>query len=293
MSKPFDTAMKHRVEAYPLAWLEYVGLPTARAEVIDTDLATVTAGADKLIKVYTDPPYLTHLEFQSNYDALMGDRTLFYNVVERHRQRLPVRSVVILLRRKADGPAMTGRVRYEELDGEVTLEFRYRVVRVWEKPVAAVLAGPLGTRPLAPLADVTPEALPGVIRRMQERFEQEVAPAAAADLWAETFVLMGLRYSAEFTRQLLKGVRQMRESSTYQAILEEGMAAGLAKGKAEGLTEGQVKEARSVLLRLGSKRFGAPNARVQAIVESIGSMARLDELIDRILEAESWEELLQ
>jgi len=75
------------------------------------------------------------------------------------------------------------------------------------------------------------------------------------------------------------------------------MAAGLAKGKAEGLTEGltqgQVQAARSVLLRLGSKRFGAPDARAQAVVESIGSLTRLHELIDRILEAESWEELLQ
>jgi len=277
--------MKHLVETYPLAWLEYVGLPTARAEVIDTDLATVTASADKIIKVYTELPYLAHLEFQSNYDARLGDRTLFYNVVERHRQRLPVRSVVILLRRKADGPAMTGRVRYEESDGEVTLEFRYHVVRVWEKPAEAVLAGPLGTLPLAPLADVAAEALPGVVRRMQDRIEREATPDAATDLWAETFVLMGLRYSAEFTRQLLKGVRQMRESTTYQAILEEG--------KAEGLAQGQLQEARRVLLRLASKRFGAPDTPTKAAVKAIGSVERLERLTLRVLDVGSWEELLR
>ena len=165
------------------------------------------------------------------------------------------------------------------------MDFRYRVVRVWEKTAESVLAGPLGTLPLAPLADVATEALPGVIRRMQERIGREATPTNAGDLWAETFVLMGLRYPPDFTGQLLKGVRQMKESSTYQAILEEGMVEGMVRGKAE--------EARRLLLRLGAKRFGEPDAHTQATIEAIGSVERLEKLVERVLEAESWKELLK
>jgi len=42
-------------------------------------------------------------------------------------------------------------------------------------------------------------------------------------LWTATYVLMGLKYPSAFTEQLLRGVRQMKESVTYQAILAEGV----------------------------------------------------------------------
>jgi hypothetical protein len=54
--------------------------------------------------------------------------------------------------------------------------FEYQVVRVWEMPVKLLLAGGLGTLPLAPLAKVTTEGLPDVIQRMKERIGQEAHP---------------------------------------------------------------------------------------------------------------------
>jgi len=79
----------------------------------------------------------------------------------------------------------------------------------------------------------------------------------------------------------------MKESSTYQAILEEGKAEGKAEGKvegkvegrAEGKVEGRVEEARNLLLLLGTKRFGAPSAHTQAAIEAVGSVARLERLV--------------
>ena len=85
----------------------------------------------------------------------------------------------------------------------------------------------------------------------------------------------------------------MKESSTYQAILEEGKVEGMAEGLAMGMTEGRAKEARSLLLLLGTKRFGAPDTRTQAAIEAIRSVERLERLVARVLEAESWEELLK
>lgn len=157
------------------------------------------------------------------------------------------------------------------------------MVRLWQRPVEPILAGGLGTLPLAPLADVPPEALPAVVARMDERLA--AAPKSQqAELWTATYILMGLRYPADVAHRLLREVRAMRESSTYQAIL--------AEGKAEGETEGALKEARKLLLALGSRRFGAPSPAVRDTLASIATVQRLEQLSERLLDVESWDELL-
>src|SRR5260370_15948761 len=62
----------------------------------------------------------------------------------------------------------------------------------------------------------------------------------AEDIWSAAFILLGLRYSRELARHLLRGVRSMKESVTYQAILEEG--------EEKGKIEGALAEARKFLL---------------------------------------------
>lgn len=86
--------------------------------------------------------------------------------------------------------------------------------------------------------------------------------------------------------------RAMRESSTYQAILDEGRVEGRVEGRAEGVVEGRVEEARAILLRQGRKRFGVPDERVQRTLEGISSRERLEELSERLLDVATWDELL-
>lgn len=286
MSKPFDSATKRLVEAEPGDWLAFAGLPSASAHVIDADLSTITAEADKVLHVGTAPPFLAHIEFQAGHDPEMGRRLLRYNVLLHYRHALPVRSVVVLLRREADGPGMAGQIGYEGLD------FRYGVLRVWQTPVEDVLNGGLGTLPLAPLADVGVPGLPGVVRRMERRIDAEAAPDEAGMLWVATYLLMGLKYDPATSQRLLKGVRELKESATYQALLEEGASRGRLEGRVEGRVEGRAEEARSLLLRLGGRRFGPPDARVQAAVAAVGPVEQVEALAERVLETESWDELL-
>jgi predicted transposase YdaD len=91
---------------------------------------------------------------------------------------------------------------------------------------------------------------------------------------------MGLEYEEGFVRQLLKGVRSMKESVTYQAILEEGRE------------EGRSEEARRILLAQGTKRFGKPLAKHRKTVAAITEPAIFDGLATRLLEVDSWTELL-
>src|SRR5262249_49591560 len=76
-----------------------------------------------------------------------------------------------------------------------------------------------------------------------------------------------------------KGIHSMRESDTYQAILDEGREA----------------ELKGAILRNGAKRFGQPGeaitARLNAITEDV---ERLRRLLDRVYDgaATSWDDLL-
>jgi predicted transposase YdaD len=102
---------------------------------------------------------------------------------------------------------------------------------------------------------------------------------------------VGLRYPREQVAELIKGVTNMvlgirgiEESRVYQDIFAKGVAEGEAKGRAE--------EARQALLHLGRKKFGPPSERVEAEISALGDLERLNDLLDRILDVASWEELL-
>jgi len=275
--KPFDAATKQLIESDPLAWLQFVGLPGAAAVLFDPELSSFVADADKMLRV-TDPDYLAHLEMQSTYKSDLGERTLFHNVVAFRKHGLPVESVVVLLRKEADGPNMTGRVRYG------SLLFEYGIIRIWELSPEELLAAPLALLPLAPLTNIAQDDVPELFRKMEARRAAEAPPEGKEDFWGATMLLMGLRYPDEWSMKLLEGVMQMTESSTYQYILRKGQEEGKAEGKAE--------EARSILLRIGTKRFGTPDAKIQALIDALTSSEQLEQLIERALEVESWQELL-
>jgi len=277
MAKPFDATTKYLVEASPAAWLRYLGLAAAaRAEVISAELSTITAEADQVVRVEEAEPWLVHIEFQGSADRTLPERMLRYNVLLHGRHGVPTRSVVVLLRAEADRPVLSGTLELALPKERPYLRFEYGVVRAWEQPLDVLLTGDLATLPMAPLAAEAPQRLPEIVRRIDERLSDEATPAQAGVLWTATYVLMGLRYPQSLTRQVLQGVRAMRESVTYQAIVEEG----------------RVEEGQRIILRQGRLRFGPPDARTTAAVESIADVDRLEALSERLLEVGSWEELL-
>jgi hypothetical protein len=55
-----------------------------------------------------------------------------------------------------------------------------------------------------------------------------------------------------------EGVQAVKDSTTYQKILRDGRA------------EGHIEEARRIVLRQGTKRFGEPEAAILAALEDLG-----------------------
>lgn len=281
MPGQFDTTTKYLIEAYPADWVAFLGLePGGAIQVIDANLSTVTAEVDKVVRMDGYPPRLVHLEFQSSYDARMGKRLARYNTMLHEKHELPVQTVLVLLRPAADGPAMSGLYQVELPRIGAYLSFAYGVRRIWHAASAALLAGPLGTLPLAPLGDAEPAALPAVLRAMDRRFNDEASAAHATQLRVVTYTLLGLRYPPDLVDRMMPGIRSMRDSLTYQAILEEGRA------------EGRAEEARELLIELGSSRYGAPDARTLAALRAINDRERLHRLAARLFAASGWAELL-
>ena len=87
----------------------------------------------------------------------------------------------------------------------------------------------------------------------------------------------------------------MKESSTYQAIVEEsraeGIAQGITEGIAQGLAVGALAEAKKVLRLQGDEAFGAPDAATADAIEQLDDLARLEALLRRVRTAGSWREL--
>ncbi|HEX4963680.1 MAG TPA: DUF4351 domain-containing protein [Thermoanaerobaculia bacterium] len=84
----------------------------------------------------------------------------------------------------------------------------------------------------------------------------------------------------------------MTWSETQQAMgwergRKEGMEKGLKKGRREGVEEGT----RKVLLHQLGKRFGPLPEAVRRRVEAIDSLDRLTRLAERLLSADSLEEM--
>ena len=282
MRKPFDPTMRDLYEQAPAAWLEFFGIPVpdpSQVQVIDSNLSTIIAEADKVVRVGGAEPLIVHTEFLTGRDLGYPDQAHWYNTLLRRRHRVPVWTVVVLLRPAADGPELTG-VYEKSVPGlGPNLWFRYDVVRVWLQPPEKVLTAGLLVLPLAPVSNVPAEQVPSVLLAMSDRMARESSREQAATLWAATRVLMGLRYEekqvdalTEGVSAMLFGIEGLEESSVYQGILR--------------------KEARQVLLRQGRKRFGPPDPRVEATIATIADLDRLHDLLDRVLEVSTWEELL-
>ncbi len=281
MAKPFDATTKRLLELDPVGWLKCAGLPvTGPVHAVDSDVSTITAEADTIIQVGEPTDYLAHIEIQSGHDLTLPRRLLHYNVLLNFRHDRPVRSVVILLRQQADSPSLSGRLEIFLPDRTRYLDFRYSVVRIWKLDVEFVLQSGLGTLPLAPLAKVRQNDLPYVISQMKERFDREVSEPESNLLWTATKILMGMKYSVGLVDRLLQGVQRMKESVTYQAILQEG--------RVEGRIEGE----RKVLLQMARRRLGDPSGLLLEKIESIEDEAIITMLVDRVLEVTTWDELL-
>jgi hypothetical protein len=280
MDKPYDALARMLLEAHPTDWLALFGLGQgAPVQVVNSDVSTVTAEADKVLLIEAPAPWIVHVEVQSSYKTDLPRRLLRYNALLNVRHDVPVHSVAVLLFPEADGPAVDGVLRQASPDGRCRLEFHYQVTRIWESSAEELAAG-LGTVPLAALVLPSPDDLPPLVDRLKAAFALHPTPDEG-EIWTALYILIGRRFRDDaLADRLLRGIRAMQDSVTYQKIVGEGER------------KGQLNEARALLLRLGVRRFAEPDPAVRQRIGELGDLELLERMIERVLTAGGWDELI-
>ena len=69
-------------------------------------------------------------------------------------------TVLVLLRKEANSPSLTGRYARYMPDGRFTNRYDYHVVRLWQENADSFLNARIGLVPLAPLTDMPEADLP-------------------------------------------------------------------------------------------------------------------------------------
>jgi hypothetical protein len=284
MSLPFDATLKDMARDAPRAFVSTFNAPTSLpVRVLSADLSTVTTSADVVIGLGDPLQEILHFDCHASASAEKHRDLLVYNALLHRQYRVPVHSIILLLRPQAAHSNLSGMVSYQPRAGRGKMEFSYEVIRVWEIPASTFLDGELGTAALAPLGQLPEgvalqDGLSAVIHRLIERLQRDASEENARKLLTAAFVLTGLRVRRQLARELFQGVRAVRESDTYMAIIDEG----------------RLDEAKRILLRLGRKRFGPPTEAVEAFLSAFteDDIDRLEQLGERLLDVSSWQDLL-
>jgi predicted transposase YdaD len=304
LSKPYDATIKDLAAQGPADFVSWFDGPTTRSvKVLNVDLSTVTTAADVVFGIGDPVTEILHLDAQAGPSATKHLDVLAYNILLHRTYRVPVHSSVLLLRQQAEHPNLTGTVQYAARPGRGKMEFGFEVIRLWEIPAEELLRSSLATAPLAVLGKLPEtlgltDGLAAVVRQLAERLEREAAGKQADRLLTAAYILTGLRLKTpDEVRRLFQGVTiAMRESVTYQAILDEGRKEGEKRGEKrgekKGWRRGRIEELHRIILRQGRVRFGEADETVQGQIEAIRDIEMLEALSERLVIVPSWAELL-
>jgi hypothetical protein len=284
MALPFDSTLKSLVAARPGDFAGVFGLPTDEfVRPVNVDLSTVSAATDVALAYGKPIREIVDLNFQTGPDATLPSRLHLYSAALHRLHRVPVRTVLVLLRSQANTSNLTGVHAYGT--GSSGVEFRYEVVRLWQVPVESILHAGLSALPLAtlcqmPAGEPLPDAMRNVVLEIQRRLGTEASHEEASRLITASFILTGMRAKNPVRNSIYRGVGVMSELTAYDEAVEEGEL------------RGKLINSHSLLLMLGRKRFGPPDPTIEAVVKDIQDLDYLHRLVEATLTANSWTELL-
>jgi len=254
--------------------------PGEPVEALRTNLP-ITLDADFVLGVGQPRRAAIDISFQVSWDADTLVRVFAYNALLYRHLNVPVHSVILQLRSRRNDLRLQDGIRYSVFPELGEMYFRPEVINLWEQPLEPMLTGGLGILPLAPLCRMPEgmtreQALPEILRRINERLIAEAPPELNDTLWNSTYTLTGVYLDRQDVLPLFDRYRIMRESMTYQATLEEGA----------------IEMCRNNVLLLGTRKFGTLNQDEAAILNDIDDVDRLQRMLFAIEEAKSWEQVL-
>ena len=277
MTKPYDQAFKLLTEEDPRATLAlFAGIPLSVAmevRVLDREVNLSALQVDNLYRCRTaDAEFLVHIEAVTRFRTAALERQFDYVQAIVTKYRLACRSYLVLLTEKGVPGALPRTIRRVHGDFEATL--RLRAVRLWRIPAARILRlESAQLLPWVPLLRASTEEMEEAMRRL------DVADENA--LRTRLFLLGGLRYGSKeaFLQrldQMIISEEILKESSTYQYLIEKGRVAGR----------------REDLVKLLTRRFGPLSTATQRKLDA-APIEKLDRWFDRALDAASLKDALK
>lgn len=282
MAMTFDATLKDMGRESPQGFLAAFDQPTAApVKPLNVDLSAVTKAADLILGLGDPLEEIIHFDFQSSPAAWKHADLMVYNALLYAHYHVPVHTIALLLRPQAVHGNLDGEISYAPRPERGSMDFRYEVVRLWERPAAELLAADLGVVPLAVLGRLPEElsleeGLAAVARQVAERVLREAPPDRARKLLTEALLLTGLRVRRDVAVRIFRGVPAMEESDTYLMIIDQG----------------QEKYAKKAIMLLAEQKLGPPDASVKSHLEGITDLHRLDRMLLRAPMAASWQEIL-
>ena len=200
---------------------------------------------------------LLHVELQTRFDPELGERLAEYGIRLWRRDHLPVRSVLVFLRKV--GVTLTSPFVVTWAD-RVLLQYHFDIVRLWEIPQELVLETPhIGLWPLASLmAGATVESTVAVAERIAR---SSLSYGEQSDLTGLLVVLAGLQLSRAEVEQAIRSNQMIKD------ILNDSTVAQLLKD--EGREEGREAGMRETALVVLEGRFGPLSDDVLAALRSV------------------------
>jgi predicted transposase/invertase (TIGR01784 family) len=274
----FDNVCKFMAETCSAdfaSWL--LGEPIALTELKPSELSLEPIRADSLILLQSEQLVL-HLEFQTVPDKTMAFRMLDYRLrVYRRFPTKQMRQVVIYLL-----PSTSDLVFQTSFDIPGT-SHTFEVIRLWERSSEEFQQLP-GLLPFAVLGKTNDRV--GTLRQVAKQIEALGDRRLQSNVTASSAILAGLVLDQGIIQRIFRS-DVMKESVIYQEIraeaLDEGRQEGRQKGRQEGRQEGQRNEARSLLLRQLSKKFGTLGDRYQTQISNL-ALEQMEALSEALLD---------
>ncbi|NHM26448.1 Rpn family recombination-promoting nuclease/putative transposase [Desulfofundulus sp. TPOSR] len=293
-----DIPVKRLVQRRPGDWVKYLnpGCAEDRVRPFKSEYTPrVESRLDNVFEV-EDPGgyYLVNFEPMGYHDVALPARMMRYRsdiweaTLNDRKGTPPIVQAVFFFYPEHDNKNHRLTDRWGELK---TVEFTYRVVRVWEQPRQPVIEQRLvGLYPLLPLMkgeagedpkQVLQQSIE-VVREVEDRSLQQ-------DLLAVMGILAGGIYAAELVYSMIR--REMiLESPIYQEWVKEERAEAEARGRAEGRAEGKVEKAQDAICKYLRRRFGDASAGLQQKVREMTSLEVLDGVMEELFAANTLEE---
>ncbi|KFI34789.1 hypothetical protein HY00_09690 [Peptococcaceae bacterium SCADC1_2_3] len=230
--------------------------------------------------------YLVNFEPMGYYDLILPVRMMRYRsdiweaTLHAGQGTPPLLQAVFFFYPEHDNKNHRLTDHWEELK---TLEFTYRVVRVWEESRQSVIERELvGLYPLLPLMkEKEGEEAKQVLQESITVVSKIKDEALRQDLLAVMGILAGGKYAAEVVYSMIRREMVM-QSPVYQEWAKEE--------RIEGRIEGRIEKAREDICKFMVRRFGADPDEITQKIGQISSLEILDKLMEELFAANTKEE---